>query len=90
LHLQYPFIFLCGSGLQCFLPSMSSSIQSLLDYGKVDGRPYVLLHLHYITSRCVAAQVLYLLSYLFSYLYAYGWEGKKHLFFRFPSFFLHY
>lgn len=91
LHLQYCFILLCGSGLQCFLPSLPSSIQSLLDHGKTDGRPYVLFHLHYITSCCVAAQVLYLLSYLFLYvktLYAYGWESKNifhSLFFVLPA-----
>lgn len=80
LHLQYHFIFLCGSGLQCFLPSLPSSIQSLLDHGKADGRPYVLFHLHYITSCCIAAQVLYLLSYLFLYaeaLNAYDWESRN-------------
>lgn len=89
LHLQYRFIFLCGSGLQCFLPSLPSSIQSLLDYGKADGRPYVLFHLHYITSCCVAAQVLYLLSCPFLYvkaLYAYIWESKN--IFHSPSFVL--
>lgn len=89
LHLQYRFIFLCGSGLQCFLPSLPSSIQSLLDYGKADGRPYVLFHLHYITSCCVAAQVLYRLSCPFLYvkaLYAYIWESKN--IFHSPSFVL--
>lgn len=78
LHLQYPFIFLRGSGLQCFLPRMPSSFQSLLDYGKTDGRPDVLLHLHYITSSCIAAQVLYLFSYVKA-LHAYDYEGKKYI-----------
>lgn len=39
---------------------MLRSIQSLLDYGKIDGRAYVLLDLHYNTSYCVTAQVQYL------------------------------
>lgn len=89
LHLQYHFIFLCGSGLQCILPSLPSSIQSLLDHGKVDGRPYVLFHLYYITSCCIAAQVLYFLSYLFLYvkaLYEYDWKSKNN--FHSPSFVL--
>lgn len=57
---------------------MPSSIQSLLDYGKTDGRPDVLLHLHYITSSCIAAQVLYLSSYVKA-LHTYDYEGKKYI-----------
>lgn len=57
---------------------MPSSIQSLLDYGKADGRPDILLHLHYITSSCIAAQVLYHFSYVKA-LHTYDYEGKKYI-----------
>lgn len=68
---------------------MPSSIQSLLDYGKADGRPHVLFHLHYITCRCIAAQVLCLLLYV-KVRHTYDGEDKKDFFFLFLSFFSSY
>lgn len=57
LRFQYPFVFHCGFDLQCFLCNMLSSIQPLLDYADVTGRPRVLLDLSHSTCRCTTSQV---------------------------------